>query len=499
VKAREIGTCPDSGPGTGISLVLLDEIKPSPENDKLYRPVSADDPAIVALATSIAQIGVGEPLVLSVDGYIISGHRRFVAARLAGLLVVPVLYADVRHDEDPDRFLVLLREHNRQRVKGFDEQVREAAIDADPEESRRELIEHRRERAKTRHVPIRLPEAKHRAEISAAKVPLVKAILHVMRDLKDFLPLTIRQIHYQLLNDPPLRHASKPDSGYRNDIASYKSADELLTRMRLVDADHWAHIPDEDITDETRPVTIWNVHPNVATYVTRELEAFLKGYYRDLMRSQPNHIEILVEKNTVAGIIRPISADYTIPMTSGRGYSSLPPRAEMARRFAKSGKEKLVVIMVSDFDPEGENIASSFARSMRDDFGVVKIEAIKAALTDRQVKQLNLPPQFEVKEKSSRAKGFIAKHGKNVWELEALPPRKLQELVRACVLGALDIDALNREQRAEEEDARGLHGMRVTVQEALRGYTGEHSDEDGDDGEREREAADEDEDESTND
>jgi hypothetical protein len=221
------------------------------------------------------------------------------------------------------------------------------------------------------------------------------------------------------------------------------------------------------IDDETRPITIWNVHNDVSSFLRRELNDFLKGYYRNLMLSQPNHIEVVVEKNTVAGIIAPVCGEFCIPMTSGRGYSSLPPRAKMAQRFTKSGKQRLVVIFVSDFDPEGENIGHSFARSMRDDFGIVELDPIKAALTDKQVLDLKLPPGFKVKKKSSRAKGFIEKHGTDVWELEAVAPRKLQDLVRRCIQTALDIEALNAEQRQEGEDERHLRGWREATHSML--------------------------------
>jgi hypothetical protein len=42
-----------------------------------------------------------------------------------------------------------------------------------------------------------------------------------------------------------------------------------------------------------------------------------------------------------------------------------------------------VVIVVSDFDPEGEDIPASFGVSLRDDFGVStgRLRIIKAALT----------------------------------------------------------------------------------------------------------------------
>lgn len=215
-----------------IRRVALATVKPSPENDQLYRPVSAGDPEIVALANSIEEHGLREPLVLSLDHYILSGHRRRAAAELAGLTSVPVRYERVIRAKDPDRFLVLLREHNRQRVKDFSEKVREAVIDADPESCLTELVEHRRTRAKTRHVPILIPQGRARAKITEAKAPFVAAVQRVVRDLKDYWPLSIRQIHYGLLNSPPLIHASKPTSRYANDQEIVR---ELILKVLDVD------------------------------------------------------------------------------------------------------------------------------------------------------------------------------------------------------------------------------------------------------------------------
>ena len=161
--------------------------------------------------------------------------------------------------------------------------------------------------------------------------------------------------------------------------------------------------------------------------------------------------------------------EFTIEMTSGRGYCSLPPRYEMAQRFRRSGKEKLVVLLVTDFDPDGEAIAESFARSMRDDFGIDSIHPIKVALTAEQVRHYDLPPSMEAKATSSRTNGFVAKHGTNVWELEALPPATLQGIVRETILSILDMDLFEREQRAEQNDAIKLKAIRETVQVGLKG------------------------------
>jgi len=58
-----------------------------------------------------------------------------------------------------------------------------------------------------------------RDEILAAKKPLLEAILQVLNEQRDYWPLSVRQIHYRLLNSKPLLHASKPGK-YGNDKAS---------------------------------------------------------------------------------------------------------------------------------------------------------------------------------------------------------------------------------------------------------------------------------------
>src|SRR5262249_44982507 len=162
---------------------------------------------------------------------IISGHRRYVACKLAGLSVVPCRRLDI-HSSDP-RFLILLRECNRQRVKSIDEILREEIVSANPEEAYRALLEHRREQSQIRVDTIAIEGYKHRARITEAKRPFLDAVLDILQDYRDCLPLSVRQIHYYLLNDPPLMHASKSASTYRNDERSYKALDELLTRARV--------------------------------------------------------------------------------------------------------------------------------------------------------------------------------------------------------------------------------------------------------------------------
>jgi hypothetical protein len=434
-------------------LKRLDAIRPSPDNDRLYRPVSADDPEIQALAQSILDHGLREPLVITLDGFILSGHRRHLASVLAGLTEVPCRIEKIRSTDE--EFLPLLREFNRQRVKSIDEVVREEIVSTNPDEAHRILVEHRKRQSRVEAKTIEIVGTKHRARISKAKHPMLDAILAILNERGEFWPLTERQIHYALLSDPPLVHAKKPTSTYQNTITCYKATCDLVTRARLEGL-----IPFEAIEDPTRPVHVWSFHRDPTAFVRREMDQFLKGYYRDLQQSQPNQIEIVGEKNTIDGIIRPIAAEYCIPMTIGRGYCSIPPRHAMAERFLKSGKEKLVLLALGDFDPEGEDIAHSFARSMRDDFGVRKVEAVKVALTAIQVRELNLPPIIKAKETSSRYGDFVERHGDDVFELEAVPPDQLQDILRKAIDSVLDVKVFNAEIDAEKRDAARLDGIR---------------------------------------
>jgi ParB-like nuclease domain len=445
-------------------LIPMVDIYPSPENAKLYHPVDSEDPAVLALSDSIAERGLLEPLVVTSDHYIISGHRRYTAARLAGLDELPCRISSISRTEDPDGFIVALREHNRQRVKSLDETIREAVVSANPEVAYQALLTEREQNSQVAVPAMHLRERRARKEITDAKYPFLNAIIRVLNDLKDFWPVSERQIHYNLLNDPPLKNTDDPDSTYRNDKPSAKNLSDLCTRARIAGL-----IPEDIIGDETRPVTEWRIYPHPGAFIDLQLKTFMVGYRRDLLRSQPHHIELLVEKNSIAPIVEPVAGRYGLTMTSGRGYASLPPRINLKNRFKASGKDKLVLLIVSDFDPEGEDIAHSFSRSMRDDFHI-DIHPVKIALTLEQTKTASIPVSvLDPKEGSSRTKRFIRTYGadQKVFELEASPPRQLQEIVSDAIDSVIDVDLFNAELRQEKQDATQIQARRQAVVDGL--------------------------------
>lgn len=431
------------------------DLLPSPENDTLYRAVLPTDKAVVELADSIRERGVVEPILATADGYVVSGHRRRVAAIVAGVEAVPVRYlAERRADFTDDQYVALLREHNRHRVKSIGEAIREAVVDADPQQAYADLLGHREPVEPDCLTAVNMSGVVRRKRISAAKSAMVAAVLKVLREHRKYLPINDRKIHYELAqHHRPLRHTSKPGSRYAADQLSYKDLCDLLTRMRAEGI-----IPHDAISDETRPESVWRCWRNVEEFISGEVNDFARGYWRDLMQSQEVHVEIAVEKNTAVKVVEEVAARYTIPVTSLRGMTSLPTKYRIAQRFKATGKSRLVLLLATDFDPTGESIAENLAKGLRDEFGVEDLAAYKIAVTPDQAVDLGTVQSVEgigLKAGDAKAKRFRKRHGADVvaYELEALSVADLQRLTAEAIDAVLDTDLLNAEREQERLDA----------------------------------------------
>jgi hypothetical protein len=207
---------------------------------------------------------------------------------------------------------------------------------------------------------------------------------------------------------------------------------------------------------------------NPAQFFRQELDGFLAGYWRNRQQSQPHHIEIVAEKLTMRTILKPVAQEYTIPMTIGRGMTSLPPKKKIADRYRLSRKRKLILLMVTDLDPAGEAIAEDMVKSLQRDFGITDIEAYKVALTLEQVEAFELEPSMEAKAESPTYRAFVERYGiTDAYELDALAPSDLVDLLEEGIQEVLDIDAYNVELATEEADSAQIVAVREQVEEFL--------------------------------
>jgi hypothetical protein len=165
---------------------------------------------------------------------------------------------------------------------------------------------------------------------------------------------------------------------------------------------------------------------------------------------------------------------FCIPLTTGRGWCSTAPLRNIAQRFRQSGKHGLVILAVGDIDPDGDEIAHSAARRLRDDHNISRLTAVKAALTMDQVDDLDLPESWErAKKTSSNYQRYIGRYDTDaVYELEAIEPATLQKLLEDAIDSVIDRKAFNAEVSAEKGDAGHNAATREIVLRTLREQTG---------------------------
>jgi hypothetical protein len=314
-------------------------------------------------------------------------------------------------------------------------------------------------------VRVELGVPKRRSRISVAKLPLLNVVVLIVEEYRNYWPLSVRQIHYYLCSRDVLTHARKVGSVYQNNLSCYKSHGiDICARAWLE-----GHILWEAISDETRPVETWYQFATAKDFIAREFEIFLDGYERQLLQSQADHFELAVEKNTVLGIIKPIARRYCMPLTSGRGYCTLEPLRQIALRFRRSNKGRLILLVLSDFDPEGDDIPRAMGRTLRDDFGVAEVVVIKIGLTSAQVRALRLPPVMSAKTTSSRYDQFIVSHGSDtVHELEAVTPTALATMVENTLTSLINMELFHQEELKQKAELQQIDRKRRAVAKVLK-------------------------------
>ena len=246
--------------------------------------------------------------------------------------------------------------------------------------------------------------------------------------LEEHHPMTVRQIYYQLVSRQVLE----------NRRSQYQALSRLLVGARLEGTIPWRWL--EDRTRRPRSVSMWDDLEDFA-------EAVRRAYRRNVWESQPQYLEVWLEKDALSGIFEEVLRKYGVTLNVGRGYDGWDSIHNAAGRFL--GLEGATILYFGDFDPSGEDMV----RSLRERLGELgaKPEIIKCALTLEDVRRYNLPPDF-TKTTDSRRAGFVARYGDQSVELDALPLEVLRERVVTEVEARMDLDALAEVREVEERD-----------------------------------------------
>lgn len=445
-----------------IELYLL---KPAQINGEIYKAIDPKSERIQTLAANIRRNGLLQPIHITTDLVILSGHTRAVACKVAGLKHVDVCIEPF--ESTVANFNDLLVSHNSQRKKTPDEEVCEALVQISPEDAHTALLKNRADIIKEQNEnfsDLRIigqdAVAKRRKNISMAKRPMLDKALEIFQKYKEYWPLSLRTIHYRMSNANVLRHSKKPDSTYENNQLCYDDLGELLVRARV-----FGLLPWDAMEDQTRPHSNWFLQTDFGAYVAKKIDKMFADFWWDLKHTQDSFIEIVCEKLTVQKIALKAGDPYCIQAVVGRGYGSVSCLHETAKRFKASGKNHFKMLILTDLDPEGENIAQVWARDLWNEHGIRRdqLQVFKVGVNPEHIARYNLKP-VTLKETSSRYDSFVAEHGENAYELEAFEPFELQQVIEEAILTIVDRGKIQKEQGVERHLARALEALRQEFQ-----------------------------------
>lgn len=255
------------------------------------------------------------------------------------------------------------------------------------------------------------------------------------------LRLTLRQLYYQLVTVNAISNVER----------EYKNLSKLMSDARLAGLIDWAAIE-----DRIRVPRIPGEFENLDDLV----EVALRSYRLPRWRSQDNYVELWVEKDALAGVLAPIGREYHVTVMVNRGYSSQSAMYESAQRFLARPDKACYLLYLGDHDPSGEDMVHDVQNRM-EVFGA-EVEVEKVALTMRQVEEYQPPPN-PAKLSDPRAGSYVARHGESSWEVDALPPDVLQQMIRARLDGLRDSTAWNKVLRQEKSDMARLKRALATT------------------------------------
>lgn len=249
--------------------------------------------------------------------------------------------------------------------------------------------------------------------------------------------LTLRQLFYQMVTVNLLPNTER----------SYKMLGQVVSEGRLAGLIDWDAIEDR--------VRVPVAHPEYAG-LPDLVEAALQSYRLPRWADQDAYVELWVEKDALAGVLRPLAMLYHVTMMVNRGYSSQSAMYEAGQRF-KAAEEKgktCTLLYLGDHDPSGEDMVRDI-RDRLERFGVEALKVQKIALTMEQVKEYSPPPN-PAKMSDSRAGGYVSRHGTSSWEVDALRPDVLHILIEEKIREHLESKKWNAVLAQEAKDKAAL-------------------------------------------
>ena len=251
--------------------------------------------------------------------------------------------------------------------------------------------------------------------------------------------LTLRQLHYQFVSRDLMP----------NTFRNYKKLGTVMNDARMAGLVSWTAIEDRGRSTEL---------PYVKDNVAQIVDSIRYHFAADFWKNQPRYIEVWVEKDALSSIVEKACDPLRVPYMACKGYLSVSEmwRAGLRMKAARKRGQHPMVIHLGDHDPSGIDMTrDNEERLYTLSEGPVQINRI--ALNRDQIEEFDPPPN-PTKVTDSRAVDYLAEHGETSWELDALEPSVLRDLIDATIREHIDPEAW---AEAEEEEREGTSKLEL--------------------------------------
>ena len=311
----------------------------------------------------------------------------------------------------------------------------------------------------------RLQYAKYKPKPVAASV--IRTCDEILtRYARRGMDLTLRQLHYQLVAhdlypdewiDAAYNRKMGLDPNTKNTQKNYDRLGNIVSRAREAGMLDWDHIKDRGRSVSKFPH--WGDPADFIKKVTKQFNL-------DMWEDQPKRVEVWVEKDALSQVIEQAADPFDVPTFATKGYMSSSSAWDAAHnRFRKwaDREQEVVIIHLADHDPSGVHMTKDveerielYGRGYRDEHKPLQLQVERLALTLDQVEEHNPPPN-PAKESDSRMPAYVAEFGITTsWELDALDPEVLVNMIQDAIQSHLDMDLYNARRAQEEHDEEML-------------------------------------------
>lgn len=248
--------------------------------------------------------------------------------------------------------------------------------------------------------------------------------------------LTLRQLYYQFVARGLLA----------NTEGNYNKLGNIISDARRAGLLDWLAI--EDRTRFLRKQSSWDKPQDL-------LVSARDSYHRDLWANQDKRLEVWIEKDALVGVIEDVCTEFDVPFFSCRGYVSDSEMWRGAVRAVNHGKgnQDIIILHLGDHDPSGVDMTRDITDRLSLFSFNSNIEVRRIALTMEQIEEINPPPN-PAKITDSRYEGYVAEYGNESFELDALEPQYLVDLIRDEIFKERDVERWE-EAYNQQESERG--------------------------------------------